>query len=98
MLLYPDKVDSAMQERFAKSMECYLSGFTDDGMCLEGCGYWHYGFGFFTVYADMIRKFTDGKTDYFKREKIRTIATFIQKMYLSGKSSVSFADGGRTLS
>ena len=98
MLLYPDKVDEAMQERFAKSMECYLSGFTEDGMCLEGCGYWHYGFGFFTVYADMIRRFTDGKTDYFKRDKVRTIATFIQKMYLSGRSSVSFADGGRTLS
>ncbi len=97
MLMHPELVNE-LKPRFDESMECYLRGFNDDGMCLEGCGYWHYGFGFFTVYADMIRTFTNGETDYFKREKVRTVATFIQKMYLSGKSSVSFADGGRTLS
>ncbi len=83
--------------RFNASMDQYLTGFNDDGMCLEGCGYWHYGFGFFTVYADMVRSFTDGEVDYFKLPKVKTIATFIQKMYLSGKSCVSFADGGRNL-
>ena len=94
MLMRPELVES-MKPRFDKSMECYLSGFTDDGMCLEGCGYWHYGFGFFVIYADMIRTFTNGETDYFKRPKVRTIATFIQKMFLSGQSSVSFADAAR---
>ena len=94
MLVRPDLVES-MKPRFDKSMECYLSGFNDDGMCLEGCGYWHYGFGFFTVYADMIRTFTNGETDYFSRPKVKAIATFLQKMFLSGKASVSFADGGR---
>ena len=94
MLLRPDLVEM-MKPRFDKSMECYLSGFNDDGMCLEGCGYWHYGFGFFAVYADMIRTFTNGQTDYFKLPKVKAVATFIQKMFLSGKASVSFADGGR---
>ena len=94
MLMRPDLVES-MKPRFDKSMECYLSGFNDDGMCLEGCGYWHYGFGFFTVYADMIRTYTNGETDYFKLPKVKAVATFIQKMFLSGKASVSFADGGR---
>ncbi len=83
--------------RFNASMDKYLTGFNNDGMCLEGCGYWHYGFGFFTVYADMIRIFTDGEVDYFKLPKVKTISTFIQKMYLSGRSCVSFADGGKTL-
>lgn len=95
MLLRPDLVEQ-MKPRFKKSMECYLSGFNDDGMCLEGTGYWHYGFGFFVVYADMIRRFTDGEIDYFKDKKVKTIAQFIQKVYLSGKSSISFADGGRS--
>ncbi len=96
MLIYPDMVES-LKPRFDNAMECFLSGFKDDGICLEGCSYWHYGFGFFTVYADMIRKFTDGNTDYFKRDKVKNISTFIQKMFLSGNASVSFADGSRSL-
>ncbi|MBR2459736.1 MAG: heparinase II/III family protein [Clostridia bacterium] len=94
MLMRPELVPS-MKPRFDRSMECYLSGFNDDGMCLEGCGYWHYGFGFFVMYADMIRNFTNGETDYFKLPKVRTVSTFIQKMFLSGQSSVSFADAAK---
>ena len=94
MLMKPE-LAATMIDRFNTSMDYYLSGFNDDGMCLEGCGYWHYGFGFFTVYADMVRTFTEGKVDFFKRPKVKAVATFLQKMFLSGKASVSFADGGR---
>ena len=97
MLLYPEEFD-ALKPRFDNTFECYLSGFNDDGICLEGCGYWHYGFGFFNVYADMVRTFTNGETDYYKREKVKSIATFIQKMFLTEKASVSFADGGTSVS
>ncbi len=96
MYMHPDMARD-MIPRFKKAIDCFLSGFYDDGMCLEGCGYWHYGFGFFTVYADMIRDFTNGEVDYFKDPKVKTIATFIQKMFLTGQASVSFADGGRKL-
>lgn len=97
MLMRPELAVN-MIDRFNTSMDYYLSGFNDDGMCLEGCGYWHYGFGFFTVYADMVRKFTEGKVDFFARPKVKAVATFLQKMFLSGKASVSFADGGRSCS
>ena len=90
--LFPD-----LRERIEATMECYLRGFGDDGICVEGCGYWHYGFGFFLVYADMVKRFTSGEVDYFTRPKIRAIATYIQKMFLSGHSSVSFADSGTSL-
>ena len=83
--------------RFQKAMRSYLSGFEDDGICVEGCGYWGYGFGFFTVYADMLKRFTDGELDWFKDEKVRSIATFIQKMFLSENACVSFSDGGAAL-
>lgn len=96
MLLYPELFDS-LKPRFDRAIEFYLNGFKDDGICVEGCGYWHYGFGFFAVYADMVREFTGGRTDYFAREKVKTVSTFIQKMFLSGNACVSFADGGRTL-
>ncbi len=95
MLLRPDLTDDNLVDRFEETMATYLSGFREDGVCLEGCGYWHYGFGFFVVYADMIRTFTKGKIDHFKNEKVRTVATFLQKMYLGAPAAVSFADGHR---
>jgi hypothetical protein len=97
MLMFPELFES-LKPRFDRAMEFYLDGFKDDGICVEGCGYWHYGFGFFAVYADAVREFTNGETDYFVREKVKTVSTFIQKMFLSGNACVSFADGGRTLS
>ena len=42
----------------------YLAGgFTTDGYCVEGLGYWNYGFGNFTVLAENIREATSGKLD-----------------------------------
>ncbi len=97
MHLYPEKVKDLLP-RFEASMEKFISGFGDDGVCFEGCGYWGYGFGFFTLYADLIKKFTDGEIDWWKKDKVKTVATFLQKMFLSENSSVSFADGGGRLS
>ncbi|MBQ2738181.1 MAG: heparinase II/III family protein [Clostridia bacterium] len=96
MLMRPDLFER-LKPTFDFCMNNYLSGFGDDGYCLEGVHYWHYGFGFFTVYAEMVRRFTDGAQDYFKLPKVRAIATFIQKMFLSGRASVSFADGTPSL-
>ncbi len=96
MLMRPERFPE-LRERIEATMECYLRGFADDGFCVEGCGYWHYGFGFFTVYADMVKNFSGGEIDYFTRPKVRAIATYIQKMFLSGSTSVSFADSGTSL-
>ncbi len=96
MLMRPELIEE-LKPRIDVIMEHYLSGIYDDGYCLEGTGYWHYGFGFFAIYADMLKRFTDGADDYFKLTKVRAIATFIQKMFLSESASVSFADGGTSL-
>ena len=96
MLLRPEQFYE-IKPRIDGAMGRYLSGFKDDGFCLEGTHYWHYGFGFFIAYAEMLRDFSGGEYDYFKLEKVHSIATFIQKMYLSGKASVSFADAGGSL-
>lgn len=99
MLMRPELVTDAVIERFNKSMMTYLSGFENDGVCLEGCGYWSYGFGYYTQYADMVYRFTDGRVDLLHCDpKIVAIATFPQKMFLTGSAGVSFADGGRTMS
>ena len=93
MLTDPD-LARALIPRFERSMECFLSGFSGEGICYEGAGYWCYGFGFFTVYADMLRRFTGGKIDHFKDPKVKKIAAFHQKIFLSGRSTASFSDGG----
>ena len=95
MLMHPELMEK-YQPRFEENIEYYLKGFKDDGICEEGVGYWHYGFGFFMTYADMIRTYTEGKLDYFTRPKVKEVACFMQKMYLSGRATVSFSDGGMT--
>lgn len=97
MILRPDLFDS-LKDRFFDSMEIYLNSFPPDGVCLEGCGYWHYGFGFFTVFADMVKEFTNGKTDYFSREHVKVISTFLQKMFIADGTGVSFSDSDLELS
>ena len=82
--------------RFRATMDCFLSGFGDDGFCVEGLSYWGYGFGYFLCYADLERFATGGSYDYFKLPKVRAIAAFAQKMFLSGNATVSFSDGPRT--
>lgn len=82
-----------IRPRIALAMRCFLSGFSQDGVCVEGVNYWGYGFGFFTVYARLLREFTHGGRDYFKRPKVKEIAGFYQKVYLGGGVTVSFADG-----
>lgn len=86
----------SIKPRIDAAMECFLSSYKADGVCREGLGYWIYGFGFFTYYADLLRQFSDGKYDYFSQERIRTIAAFQQKMFLQNDITVSFADGAIT--
>ncbi len=75
-----------------KSLQGFLSGFSDDGICLEGTGYWHYGFGYFTAFSDMLDKYTNGKIDLFDDEKVHKISTFLDKSIMVGGNSVPFSD------
>ena len=93
MLMYPDAFRQ-LKPRFDRAMERYIDSFLGEGLCLEGCAYWDYGFGFFTIYADMLKSFTEGKEDYFKRDDVKAIAAFPQRMVLTGGAVVSFSDMG----
>ena len=95
MLMRPD-LHAELEERFFSAMNYFLGGFGPDGVCEEGFAYWCYGFGFFTVWADMIRTFTDGRVDWFKLDKVRLVAPFLSRMYLTEGCTASFSDTGRT--
>ncbi|MEO3946662.1 heparinase II/III family protein [Gorillibacterium sp. CAU 1737] len=78
--------------RTEKSMSAYLRGFDDDGACLEGLGYWNYGFGYFVYYADLLDRRTSGERNWFHEEKVKRIAGFQQVAFLGGRAAVNFSD------
>ncbi|RUS45374.1 hypothetical protein ELR57_20195 [Cohnella sp. AR92] len=79
-------------EKTVGSMECYLRGFGEDGVCLEGMNYWIYGFGYYCSFADLLYRRTGGRADLMAPEKVRRIALFPQKGYLAGDAAVNFSD------
>ena len=78
--------------RINSSILNYLDGFSDDGACLEGLGYCTYGMSFFTAYADLLYRYSGGKTDLFENARLKNIALFPQKCCLPGGVTVSFSD------
>ena len=72
--------------------ELYLSGVQDDGCCLEGVLYWAYGFGNFLLLAQNLYEYTEGKINYFEREKVKKLATFAQKVIMGERTVLCFSD------
>ncbi len=95
MLMRPDLMPE-VESRFTTAMTYFLGGFGPDGVCEEGFIYWCYGFGFFTVWADMYRAFTEGREDWFRLDKVKAVAPFLSRMYLTDSCTVSFSDSGRS--
>ena len=73
-------------------MYCYLDSYKDDGMCVEGVGYWYFGFGFFSSFAMLEREITKGEVDWFKLPKIKEISKFLQKTFLLKDVLITFSD------
>ena len=61
-------------------------------MCVEGTAYWGFGFGFFAVYATLLREFSNGEYDWLKNDKIKSISQFIQKMHIQPNILAMFSD------
>ena len=80
------------KERLHKAMEHYLASYKEDGMCVEGVGYWAFGFGFFSSYALLEREITNGEVDWFSRPKVKEIAKFLQKTFLQRDIVVTYGD------
>ena len=96
MLIDPERFYK-VKDRLNNAMQYFLKSYGDDGCCLEGSGYWGYGFGYYIYYADMLYRFTDGKTDIRHSEKLDNIALYLQKVVLRENIMVSFSDSRRKL-
>ena len=85
-------------EKVMISMRSFVDSFSDDGACLEGSGYWSYGFGYFSCFADTLYKRTGGEINLFAEPRIHDIALFPQKCCFYGNRGVSFSDSGSSMS
>ncbi len=83
---------AGMLDRIVRALEVFLESFGNDGGCPEGLGYWVYGFGYYTYFAEMLREFTNGQLDLLTGEKIRRIAAFPAAVNLGGDACVNFSD------
>lgn len=72
--------------------ENFLEGFTDDGYCSEGLGYWNYGFGYYIMLSELIYQATDGKVDLLQDAKVKQAATFGSKIEIINGVYPAFAD------
>lgn len=90
----PQRLKAALS-RVLKTMDLFIGSFPEDGTCEEGYGYWNYGFGFYTVFAEAFLEYTGGKVNLFDFPKIHKIALFPQRVSLSQGRTVSFSDGSR---
>lgn len=84
-------VVAAAAERLIKQ---FLAGFTPDGYCSEGLGYWNYGFGHYVLLAEMIYQATGGKVDWFDDPHVRQIAQFGRRLEITPGVYPPFADCG----
>lgn len=76
-------------KRIFDALDCYLSGIKDDGVCLEGVGYWSYGFGYYMYFSSLLKERTG--IDIISSPKVNALAHFSQNAYL-GQCAVSCSD------
>ena len=94
IMLNRPELFSLVQDRLNADMADYISSYKNDGVCVEGAGYWSYGFGYFIEYAAMQKEFTNGRVNLLDNEKIKNISTFLQKLFLDRDVIVNYGDCG----
>ena len=70
----------------------FMKGFTNDGYCSEGLGYWNYGFGNYLLLGATVRNSTGGKLDLFRFPKIRAILDYAPTIEIADGQFIAFAD------
>jgi hypothetical protein len=80
LALLPSRADRAFYAAAGeRCIRYYLSGFTPDGYCAEGLGYWNYGFGHFILLTEALRQATGGRIDLFRDESAVAPALFCRR-------------------
>ena len=75
-----------------KYVQNFLHGFTPDGYCSEGIGYYNYGFGHYVLLAETIGQATAGRVDLMDQPSVPQIAQFGPRMEILPGLYPAFAD------
>ncbi len=75
------------------NLSYYFSGFTPDGYCVEGVGYWNYGFGHAAMLADAVSRATHGQLRLIGGDKAQAILAYPDRIAILPGVYPSFADG-----
>ena len=95
LAIIPDRRLRAEFVMYAEgSVPFALRGYTDDGYCSEGMGYWNYGYGHHLMMGLSLRAATGGKVDLFANPKTKTVMEYAYGFQLQAGRSPHFADGG----
>ncbi|WP_156253335.1 heparinase II/III domain-containing protein [Pseudactinotalea terrae] len=84
----PERV-RALLPRLRASLRRSLDGYGDDGVCVEGFGYWRYGFGYYLVATEALDAVFGPETE---PGRAAEAARWPLRAFLSGRTVVSFAD------
>ena len=79
----------AAAESYSKN---FLRGFTPDGYCTEGLGYWNYGFGYYVRLGETVWQATSGKLDLLARPSVQAPARFGANIEIINRTYPAFAD------
>ncbi len=91
--ILPDRNDRAIFIAAGEHYSQYfINGFTDDGYCDEGPGYWVYGFGDFVGLREVLAHATAGGIDLFDRPKTIRMALYGKRIGFPGGDVPPFAD------
>ncbi|WP_232767188.1 heparinase II/III family protein [Geminisphaera colitermitum] len=91
--------DAAARAEFAAAFEActptFIAGFGEDGFCHEGIGYWTYGYGHYTMAAELLRLNTGDHVDLLAGGKQRLIGTLDVRWRVAPGVYPYFGDVGR---
>ena len=82
----------AVMEKCLECLDFFIQGYTPDGGCDEGPGYWNVAGASLFDCVDILYDVTGGQVDLFGDSLVRNICTYIYKMHISGKWFVNYAD------
>ncbi len=88
--------DRGVRARFAafaeRNISNYLAGFTDDGYCDEGVGYWNYGFSNYLALAESLFLSSGGAINLYREPKVAEIAQYGRRIQILPGLCPAFAD------
>ncbi len=79
-------------ERIDSSLARFIDSFPEDGVCLEGAGYFNYGMSFLTAYVRRYEERKGKKADFFYVPKTKALAEFPNVVYFGNGMAVNFSD------